>query len=135
MKGELVDVESPYGNKDKSIVARNIRFARACLRDCLLREEIPFASHLLYTQSGILDDEKEDERILGINAGKALLKNADRTVVYENYGISTGMKYGIENAEKSGRPVEYRKLPEDWEEQQNEIVRHHSDSRLWRIIL
>ncbi len=131
MKGEFVDVESPYGNKDKIIVARNIRFARACLRDCLLLGEIPFASHLIYTQPGILDDEKDDERTLGINAGKRLIKNADRTVVYDNYGISTGMIFGIENARKSGRPIEYRKLPENWEEQQNEIVRHHSDSGLW----
>ncbi len=135
MKGEIIDVESPYGNKDKKIVARNIRFARACLRDCLLKGEIPFASHLLYTQSGILDDEINYERILGINAGKTLIKNANRTVVYDNYGISNGMIFGIENAKKSGRPVEYRALPNNWEEQQNEIVRHHSDSGLWGIIL
>ena len=135
MKGEFVVVESPYGNKDKKIVARNIRFARACIRDCLLLGEIPFASHLFYPQPGILDDEKENERFLGMNAGLALVKNADRTIVYENFGISRGMEYGIENAKKAGRQIEYRKLPDDWEERQNEILSNHSDGGLWRIIL
>jgi len=135
MKGEFVVVESPYGNKDKKIVARNIKFARACVRDCLLLGEMPFASHLLYPQPGILDDEKENERFLGMNAGLALVKNADRTIVYENFGISRGMEYGIESAKKAGRPIEYRKLSYNWEERQNEILSNHSDSRLWRIIL
>ena len=135
MRGDFVVVESPYGSEDKKIVARNIKFARACMRDCLLIGEIPFASHLLYTQAGILDDEKEDERFLGINAGLKLVENADRTVVYNNYGISKGMKYGIDNAEKNGRPVDYRTLPVDWEEEQNEIIRNHSDGGLWGIVL
>ena len=90
---------------------------------------------MLYTQLGILDDEDNAERFLGINAGLSLVKSANRTVVYDNYGISTGMKYGIENAGKAGRPIEYRKLSEDWENQQNEIIRNHSDSKLWGIIL
>jgi hypothetical protein len=89
---------------------------------------------LLYTQPGILDDEKKDERLLGIEAGLNLVKRADRTVVYCNYGLSTGMKYGIENAEKSGRPIDYRELPGNWEGWQNEIIRHHSDSGLWGIL-
>ena len=121
--------------RTKEIVLRNIKFTRACLRDCLLLGEMPFASHLLYTQPGILDDENEMERFLGINAGFELVKKANRTVIYENYGISTGMKYGIQNAEKSGRLIEFRKLPDNWEEEQNRILRGHSDSKLWGIIL
>ena len=40
-----VIVESPYaGDIDK-----NVRYVRACMRDCLLKGESPYASHALYT--------------------------------------------------------------------------------------
>lgn len=102
-----VILESPYAGD----VERNERYARACLRDCLKRGEAPFASHLLYTQPGVLDDTDADERKLGINAGLALGSCLDRTVVYTDLGTSTGMSYGIAAAEKAGRQIEYRTLP------------------------
>lgn len=64
-----VYVESPYGSNDPEIIKRNIMYARACVRDCILRGEAPFASHLLYTQDGVLRDEVPDERALGMEAG------------------------------------------------------------------
>lgn len=102
----LVILESPYAGE----VERNVSFARACLRDCLLRGEAPFASHLLYTQPGCLSDELPAERKLGIEAGLEWGKMADRTVVYTDRGISPGMEAGIRAAEDAGRPVEYRLL-------------------------
>jgi hypothetical protein len=80
------------------------------MRDSLLRGEAPLASHLLYTQDGILDDTKKSERDLGIEAGLLWGREAELTVVYEDLGISEGMKLGIARAEKDGRPVEYRKI-------------------------
>lgn len=62
-----VYVESPYGSNDPETIRRNIEYARACLCDCLLRGEAPFASHLLYTQ--VLRDEVPEERELGMEAG------------------------------------------------------------------
>lgn len=105
-----VYVESPYGSSDPKIIERNIVYARACLRDCFLRGEAPFASHLLYTQDGVLRDEVQEERNLGMEAGFAWGRCADATVVYEDYGISPGMQKGIERAEKESRLIEYRKL-------------------------
>lgn len=102
--GRLVILESPYAGD----VETNLRYARACLRDCLVRGEFPIASHLLYTQPGVLDDDKPDERALGIEAGLAWGAKADATVVYTDLGISTGMVHGIENARNAARPVEYR---------------------------
>ena len=104
-----VILESPYVGD----VERNLAYARACLRDCLLRGEAPIASHLLYTQPGVLDDNKREERNLGIEAGLVWGSLAEATVVYTDRGISGGMKFGIERAWKEGRPVEYRKLYED----------------------
>lgn len=80
------------------------------MRDCFKRGEFPFASHLLYTQRGILRDSNADERILGIKAGLIWGKHAQKTVVYTDRGISEGMKYGIQEAHKQNRPVEYRTL-------------------------
>lgn len=101
-----VILESPYAGD----VERNVAYARACLRDSLLRGESPLASHLLYTQSGVLDDQIPEERQMGIDAGLAWGVEAEATVVYADYGISCGMRYGIERAEKEGRVVEYRSL-------------------------
>ena len=102
----LVLIESPFAGD----VETHIRYARACMRDSLLRGEYPFAMHLLYTQHGILDDTIPDERTLGIAAGMAWGKHAAKTVVYTDLGISPGMKYGIQKAEEEGRAIEYREL-------------------------
>lgn len=105
-KGELVFLESPYeGN-----VANNVGYARRCMADCLNRGEYPFASHLLYTQPGILNDEIPDERTLGIESGFKWGKKADRTVVYQDLGISDGMKEGINRAIRDNRTIEYRNI-------------------------
>lgn len=104
-------LESPYAGD----VERNLAYARAALRDCLTRGEAPFASHLLYTQRGVLDDAKPAERALGIEAGLLWGTFAERTVVYTDLGISAGMRQGISRALSEGRPVEYRSLP-DWED-------------------
>lgn len=101
---KLVILESPYAGD----VYENIQYARRCVRDSLLRGEAPIASHLLYTQLGILNDGIAKERQLGIDAGLAWLSAAEATVVYADLGISTGMKYGIERAKKQGIEIEIR---------------------------
>jgi hypothetical protein len=101
-----VVIESPFAGD----VERNVSYARAAMRDCLLRGETPYASHLLYTQVGVLDDNIPEERELGIKAGFEWRQAAEKTVVYTDYGISRGMSYGIDDAEKRGCLVEYRTL-------------------------
>lgn len=106
----LVIVESPYAATEACTVEDNVRYARRCLADALHRGEAPLASHLLYTQVGVLDDTDPDERTLGISAGLAWGEQADATVVYIDHGISSGMELGIVRAQAAGRPVEYRAL-------------------------
>jgi hypothetical protein len=60
-------VESPFAGD----IVGNLAYARACLRDCLMRGEAPIASHLLFTQDGIFRDDIPAEREIGINAGHA----------------------------------------------------------------
>ena len=103
---KLVILESPYAGD----IEANVTYARRCVRDSLLRGEAPIASHLLYTQPGVLRDEVPEERQHGIDAGLAWRQVAQATVVYTDRGVSAGMQYGIAAAEEAGIPVEYRKL-------------------------
>lgn len=106
-KHRLVLIESPYAGD----IDRNVAYARAAMRDCLTHGEAPYASHLLYTQPGVLDDSVLGERNIGIEAGLAWGSCADATAVYADLGITDGMKYGIEKADRLGRRVEHRALP------------------------
>jgi len=103
---KLVIVESPYAGD----IEANVDYARAAIRDSLSRGEAPIASHLLYTQPGVLDDLVPSERQWGIDAGLAWGIVADATVVYTDRGTSRGMEYGISAARKVGRPIEYRSI-------------------------
>lgn len=101
-----VILESPFAGD----VEANVKYARAALHDSLLLGEAPIASHLLYTQEGVLDDTVPEERKLGIEAGLAWRTVADGSVVYVDRGISTGMRYGIAAMRSEGKPVEFRSI-------------------------
>lgn len=103
---KLVILESPYAGD----VEANVAYARRALRDSLARGEAPIASHLLYTQPGVLDDDDPKERQWGILAGLAWGRVAQATVLYVDLGISNGMRLGIERALREGRPVERRRI-------------------------
>lgn len=105
-----VIIESPYAGD----IEKNMRYLRACMRDCLLRGETPYASHALYTQPGVLRDEEPQERELGIQAGFQWRMAASKTVVYTDLGISRGMEYGIAHAHELGHDIEYRQLNGEW---------------------
>jgi hypothetical protein len=96
----------------------NKLYARRCVRDALLRGEAPIASHLLYTQPGILKDGVPEERALGIEAGLAWANVADASVVYVDRGKTKGMEIGIARAKAYGIPVVIRALdaPERFKE-------------------
>ena len=100
----LVIIESPYAGE----IVRNITYARRAVRDSLMRGEAPSASHLLYTQPDILDDNIPEERRLGIEAGLAWRSVSEASIIYADYGISTGMEYGAKAAVEAGKPVEIR---------------------------
>ena len=101
-----VVLESPFSGD----IRANLAYARACLRDCLLRGESPVASHCLLTQEGVLNDADPIERAVGINAGHAWMHVCDAVVVYTDLGISEGMKAGINSALFHGIAVEKRSL-------------------------
>jgi hypothetical protein len=99
-------LESPYAGD----VEHNLEYARRCVRDSVLRGEAPIASHLLYTQAGILDDNVPEERNLGIAAGLAWLIHADAMVLYIDQGMSPGMRAAMREAQIHGVPTELRSI-------------------------
>jgi len=101
-----VVIESPFAGD----IETNTRYARAAMADSLARGEAPTASHLLYTQPGILDDTKPEERKLGIEAGLLWAAAAELTAVYTDLGISPGMVAAIARSDAEGRPVERRSI-------------------------
>lgn len=105
-----VILESPYAGE----IDVNVEYARACVRDSILRGEAPLASHLLYTQPGILRDDVPDERASGISAGHVWMPFAEAVVVYTDRGISSGMLSGMNAAYRYGVPVETRLLGGPW---------------------
>ena len=113
MPNPIVIIESPFKGKTPADEARNTRYARAALRDAILQNESPIASHVIYTLDGVLDDSEPTERALGMQAGWDLMRVANKVAVYTDLGISSGMTSGIENAKRLGLPIEYRSLP-DW---------------------
>lgn len=107
---KLVVIESPYAGDTEEAIAENINYARRCVRDSLKLREAPIASHLLYTQHGILRDDVKEERQWGMDAGHAWIPKAELLVVYMDKGVSKGMRWGIAIADKHNIPVAYRTL-------------------------
>lgn len=107
-----VILESPYAGE----VEINTLYARQAMRDCLMRGEAPYASHMLYTQPGVLDDLVPEERDRGINAGFAFRQLVRRTVVYVDRGVSAGMWLGIKNAHERKCVVTFRSIAATTEE-------------------
>ena len=101
-----VVVESPYAGD----VERNVEYARACIRDCLARGEAPIASHLLFTQPGILNDAVPSERERGMRAGWAWLEVAESVVFYVDHGMSNGMREAMYQAQKLNVHIDIRKI-------------------------
>jgi hypothetical protein len=102
-----VILESPYAGD----VEANVAYARACLRDCLERGEAPIASHLLYTQPGVLEDGNPFERKWGIDAGLVWSEQAEAAVFYLDRGWSAGMRIAKAHHLERGITVEDRLLP------------------------
>lgn len=106
----LVIIESPFAARWWWGRWFNRRYARRCMRHALLAGDAPLASHLLYTQSGILRDDIPAERKCGIEAGLAWGTFAEKTLVYIDRGVSGGMLQGIDAALAAGRLIEFRSL-------------------------
>lgn len=86
-------IESPLSGD----FAKNIEYARRCMRYVLDLGHAPFASHLLYTQ--VLDDRVPDHRGRGLEAGLAMGDSCDERWFFLKDGeLSRGMTLAWERA-------------------------------------
>lgn len=100
-------IESPYAGITEDDLLANVSYAREAMRRCLLAGFAPFASHLLYTQEGVLNDNIPKERALGIDAGLALRQVADIQMFFVDRGLSSGMLYALKVALVGVVPLEF----------------------------
>lgn len=105
-----VVLESPYGSPDPLEVEANVAYAKRCMLDCLARGDAPIASHLLWTQDGLLDDRNPEQRTAGIEAGLSWIPVADAGVFYVDRGASPGMRAAVDRYVTLGIPIEWRSL-------------------------
>lgn len=103
-----VIVESPFAGGWK-----NVLYSRRCVLDCLNRGESPYASHLLYTQKGMLNDSDPEQRRQGISAADGWLEVADIVAVYCDLSITRGMVIGIVKAARLNKSIRLRWLDDD----------------------
>ncbi len=101
---KLVVIESPYAGN----VEQNIGYLERAFRDSFSRGEFPYASHGLYPY--FLDDSDPQERKLGMEAGFAWGAAAGLVAVYEDYGISQGMRDGIQRAHDRNQKTVFRRI-------------------------
>ncbi len=113
---DIVIIESPFKGESFAerteesyqLLQENKAYAQQALKHSLDEGEAPFASHLLYTQ--VLDDKDVGERRKGIETGWSFLKRADLMAVYDDLGISSGMRMSIAKAKEFGITIEYRSI-------------------------
>ncbi|AKU93340.1 hypothetical protein AKJ09_00072 [Labilithrix luteola] len=103
---KLTVIESPYAGDIK----KNIEYAKKCVLDCLRRGEAPYASHLFFTQDGLLDDTVPEQRKQGMEAGFAWGEKGAQRAVYIDRGLSSGMMAGIAEAVERGQKVVFRSI-------------------------
>ena len=94
----LVYIASPYAGETEDNISR----AKGYCRFAVSKGVIPLAPHLLYPQ--FMDDDDEDQRILGLRFAIALLCRCDELWVFGEK-VSAGMAKEIEKAEKRGMRI------------------------------
>ncbi len=113
---KLVIIEHPAFTRSDGLrctpeeVKANMDYLKFCIRDCLRRGEAPYSSVAVFALTGALDDDNPKDRELGIEAGLLWGEKAEATVVYEDRGITTGMRLGIKHAIALGRRIIWRRL-------------------------
>jgi len=102
-----VVIETPYG-EDPEFYAE---YAKACMAHSIEHGEAPFASHILYAESGVLNESKPKQRQQGMEAGRAWFNKAEKVIFYTDFGFSEGMEKAYEIATWQGSVIKRRVLP------------------------
>jgi len=106
---KFIIIESPFRGATAKLRKRNLIYARRALLHSINEGEVPFASHLLYTQ--VLDDNTHESRELGIDLNlKMLASKLFNLAVYHDYGVSPGMNLAVARAKRFDLTITYREI-------------------------
>jgi hypothetical protein len=131
----IVSIESPYFSANPFVTLRNYQYAVLAFKHEASLGNIPFASHITYTQwvLGGLNSHAGDAfseivhrsfktgaaaQVLGrkecIEQSNSIRRKCDALIVYDDFGHdqSTGVKDAITLAQSHGILVKYKRLPE-----------------------
>lgn len=103
----VVLVLTPWESGPKGRVRQYIRM---CIRDCLVREEIPWASHVMFAWTEALYDDDPEQRAEGLAVAKQMSKRCDLIAVYSDLGVTSGMREVLTFAAFQGKKIEHRKI-------------------------
>lgn len=96
-------IESPYKGNSPEERAANTEYARKCCAHAISLGFVPFASHLFFPQ--FLDEDKPEDRKLGIEMGYDFWEKADVVLFYMDRGMSPGMEKALAKAFVEGANV------------------------------
>lgn len=96
-----VYIASPLRGNIEENIENAIKYSRYAIMECGV---LPLTPHIFLTR--FLDDNIEEERILGIQAGMQLLEESEELWVFGDV-ISEGMRAEIARATELGIPIEY----------------------------
>jgi hypothetical protein len=96
-------VISPYAGDTK----RNIAFANKAMHFCFASGYAPFAGHILYAASGLLDDRDLKDRDFGMQAAYAFLAVCDIAFCFMDLHVSTGMRVDLDAARRLKVKIDY----------------------------
>lgn len=91
---------SPYRAKTEAELDNHIDYAQELTSKALAAGLAPITPHLYLTQ--VTNDEIQEQRARGLEAGQALLLLCDCVIIGNRYGVSAGMQEEIELAEQQG---------------------------------
>ena len=94
---------SPYRGDGSTNTETNEAFAVMLCKLAISRGYAPIAPHLYLPKA--LDDNKPEERQIGIDAGLAFLEVCDELWFCYKYGISEGMQKELQAAIDAGKTV------------------------------
>lgn len=108
-------IESPFGrNVDGSKCtpaeyARNVRYLNRALEHSIaMGDEAPYASHRFYP--GLLDDTNAEHRALGMKMGLVWSEVAQKVAVYQDHGVTPGMRAALAQHRERGIIVVFRSI-------------------------
>ncbi len=107
---ERVYICSPY----RGIVQRNVARARLYCAFAVAQDCMPIAPHLLYPQ--FMDDNNGSQRETAMVFALDLMKRCEELWIFDENGISEGMRKEIEQATDAKHAIQVRFMQHEFDE-------------------